>query len=339
MLGAGHLEEIPPSVAGNKPQVQFTVHSMPFTWNDANGNQDFDAASEKRKVYELAAVVTRKVADSRPPKKGKKSESAEMRMIVVADSDMISDRVFRNPGNGYLFVDGLKWLGGEEAYIGETSSEEDVRILHTRKEDQVWFYLTIFGIPALVLFSGLYYTLRRRKPPGRAAARAPREEVTDEAPCDVPRHRARPGADRGLLRLDPGARAVRGRDLDPQHPRRPGPGGLQLTRPRGGGEQEERRPGQLLRGQGGDLDKEAARAAQAQASGQGAGRRAGGRQEGRQEARGQGRQEARGQGRQEARGQGRPKPDAGAPAPPSHPPPPRGCARSRPSRATRGSTS
>jgi ABC-type uncharacterized transport system involved in gliding motility auxiliary subunit len=164
MLGAGHLEEIPPSIAGVKPQVQFTIHSMPFTWNDANGNQEFDAASEKRKVYELAAVVTRKVAQA-APKKGKKSENEEMRMIVVADSDMVSDRVFRNPGNGYLFVDGLKWLGGQEAYIGETSSEEDIRILHTRKEDQVWFYLTIFGIPALVLFSGLYYTLRRRKPP------------------------------------------------------------------------------------------------------------------------------------------------------------------------------
>lgn len=165
MLGAGYLEEIPPTAqaGGARPQVQFTIHSMPFTWNDLNQNVEFDAASEQRKVYELAAVSTMKVPRTGPPPKGKKAETPEMRMIVVADSDMISDRVFRNPGNGYLFVDGLKWLGGEEEYIGETTSEEDVRILHTRKEDQIWFYLTIFGVPALVLFTGLYYTLRRRR--------------------------------------------------------------------------------------------------------------------------------------------------------------------------------
>jgi hypothetical protein len=78
---------------------------------------------------------------------------------------MISDGLFRNLGNGHFFLDGLKWLGGEEDIIGETSSEEDVRIVHTRKEDQLWFYLTIFAVPALVLGAGLFYTrrIRRRK--------------------------------------------------------------------------------------------------------------------------------------------------------------------------------
>jgi ABC-type uncharacterized transport system involved in gliding motility auxiliary subunit len=165
MLGAGYLEEIPPTLGGKeKPQVQFTIHSMPFTWDDANQNLEFDAAGEKRKVYELAAVASMKTGGNRPPgKTSKKAETDEMRLIVVADSDAISDRVFRNPGNGYIIVDGLKWLVGEEKYIGETSSEEDIRILHTRKEDQIWFYLTIFGVPALVLGAGLYYTLRRRR--------------------------------------------------------------------------------------------------------------------------------------------------------------------------------
>lgn len=158
MMGAGYLEEIPPEPAGPKPQVQFTVHSMPFTWDDPNGNRVFDAGSEKRKVFELAAVVTRQLGATKKDKK-------EMRLIVAADSDMISDGLFRNLGNGHFFLDGLKWLGGEEDIIGETSSEEDVRIVHTRKEDQLWFYLTIFAVPALVLGVGLFYTrrIRRRK--------------------------------------------------------------------------------------------------------------------------------------------------------------------------------
>jgi ABC-type uncharacterized transport system involved in gliding motility auxiliary subunit len=168
MLGAGWLDEISPTeTLQTKPQVQFTLHSMPFTWNDIDSNLNFDAPKEERKIYELAAVVTMPVTGKPPPPAppGKKAEPPEMRLVVVADSDMMSDQVFRNPGNGYFFLDTVKWLGGEEEYIGETTSEEDVRILHSREKDQLWFYLTIFGLPAVVLGAGLYYTTRRRRRP------------------------------------------------------------------------------------------------------------------------------------------------------------------------------
>jgi len=171
VLGAGYLEEVPPTASGiGKPQVQFTVHSMPETFNDVNGNRLFDAGSEQRKVFELAAAVTmrvRQVGSPKPPEKGKKAEPPEAQLVVVADSDMLSDQVFRNAGNGYLFLDTLKWMGGEAETIGETTSEEDVRIVHTREKDRLWFYLTIFGVPALVLAAGLTYTraIRRRRRP------------------------------------------------------------------------------------------------------------------------------------------------------------------------------
>ena len=161
LLGAGYLVEIPATRKGKKPQVQFTVHALPTCWNDRNKNFVFDTKTEKRKAYEVAAVITEKVAGKKTPS----GKAAEMRLMVVADSDMVSDRAFRNPGNGYLFIDGLKWLAGEEEYIGEVASEEDVRIRHTRKEDQLWFYLTIFAVPAVVLAGGLAYIRRRRRKP------------------------------------------------------------------------------------------------------------------------------------------------------------------------------
>ena len=164
-MGAGYLEEVPPD-PGTKPRVQFTIHSMPFTWNDVNGNRTFDTATEKRKVFELAAAVTMPLKGSQPPKSPKKDDKGgpEMRMIVAADSDMLVDPLFRL-SNGLFFLDGVKWLTGEEDIIGDTSSEEDIRIVHTRKEDQIWFYLTIFAVPLLVLGGGFFYTrrIRRRK--------------------------------------------------------------------------------------------------------------------------------------------------------------------------------
>ena len=162
--GAGYLEEIPSTHKGQKPRVQFTMHSLASSWNDKNKNFVFDAKSEKRKAYELAAVVTQ-AATGKKAKTGKKSKDTQMRLLVVADSDLVSDRAFRNPGNGYLFIDGLKWLAGEEQYIGEVSSEEDVRIRHTQKGDKVWFYLSIFAVPIVVLAGGLAYIRRRRSKP------------------------------------------------------------------------------------------------------------------------------------------------------------------------------
>ena len=86
-----------------------------------------------------------------------------MRLFALADSDLLTDRFLaRVPANSYMIPDVLKWLVGEEKYAGETTSEEDVRLLHTRKEDQLWFYLTIFAMPALVFGGGLFYTRRRR---------------------------------------------------------------------------------------------------------------------------------------------------------------------------------
>jgi ABC-type uncharacterized transport system involved in gliding motility auxiliary subunit len=167
MHGTGFLEEVPPS-GPQKPKVQFTVHSMALTWNDVNGNFEFDKDSEKRKSYELAAAVTLKIDPAKAAKRPAADEdgaSPEMRLVVVGDSDIVSDGLLfsRALGNRYLLLDAIKWLGGEEKFIGETTSEEDVRIAHTRKGDEIWFYLTIFGIPALVLGAGVWHTKRRRR--------------------------------------------------------------------------------------------------------------------------------------------------------------------------------
>jgi hypothetical protein len=72
--------------------------------------------------------------------------------------------------NQLLFIDALRWLGGEESFAGEVNTEEDVRIEHTQQKDLVWFYATIFGAPALVLALGLTYSRKSRQPARRAAA-------------------------------------------------------------------------------------------------------------------------------------------------------------------------
>jgi len=89
---------------------------------------------------------------------------------VFADADLFSDAVVTSLGlNAALAADAVRWLGREEELSGETQSEEDVPIVHTRAENVGWFYATIFGMPALVLLAGLYGVRRRRRTsvPGR----------------------------------------------------------------------------------------------------------------------------------------------------------------------------
>ena len=60
-----------------------------------------------------------------------------------------------------LLMDSVRWLVGEEDIAGEISNEEDVKIEHTREQDVVWFYSTLFGMPLLVLAAGVLFVRRR----------------------------------------------------------------------------------------------------------------------------------------------------------------------------------
>jgi len=180
-IGAGSLEAAP----GSKFKVDFTVRAMPGTWADANRNLRFDKATEKQGAFNLCAAVTAPVSPAdgevSPEANPKQKDSAdehetdadksetdhaaqkEMRAYVMADTDALTTEAlgFYVP-NQFLFADAIRWLGGEESFAGEFNSEEDVRIEHTKQEDLVWFYSTIFGVPVLVLAVGLVVSRRSR---------------------------------------------------------------------------------------------------------------------------------------------------------------------------------
>lgn len=148
-IGSGSLEKTTTSKPTHK--ITFTIHSMPGSFEDLNGNFSFDRSIEKKKSFELAAAVS------------KQMPSDEMRAVIVADAGIASDRAFRNYGNQIFIADSIKWLTKNEAAIGKENNEEDIRILHTKKEDQFWFYLTILFAPFVVLIGGLLYTRRRKQ--------------------------------------------------------------------------------------------------------------------------------------------------------------------------------
>ena len=153
MNKAGVLEEL--KVHPAEISIDFAVKADAATWNDLNGNFQADVPPEVRKAWPVVAAVTRR-------KTGSTKVEDELRAMVLADSDAIGDEILNvSKGNGYLVVDGLKWLFGDEQLQGTVNLETDVPITRTRQQDVAWFYATIFLAPAAVI--GVGTILRRRK--------------------------------------------------------------------------------------------------------------------------------------------------------------------------------
>jgi hypothetical protein len=159
LIDSGALEELPAAKDGPKRVV--TIRSMDSSFLDKNDNFAFDVATEKKQRWNLAAAIEGfKVGD----KDG-------FRTLLFADVDLFADvfvqgalgRATAIMVSGPLLEDSVKWLGGEEAIVGDVVSEDDKAIQHTKNEDVVWFTLMIIGAPIIVLTLGLVGTWARRR--------------------------------------------------------------------------------------------------------------------------------------------------------------------------------
>lgn len=139
---SGAIKELPEHAG----KYTATVKGMPDWWVDTNGNFEFDKDVEKRGGLESAAILT-------GPATG--ADAKEWRAAVVGDATWASNLVIRqSQANVVYLVDTLAWLTKSPELGGETESEEDVKIQHTKESEAIWFYGTSALVPALVFFLG-----------------------------------------------------------------------------------------------------------------------------------------------------------------------------------------
>ena len=167
--GAGWIDTKKDRTAAIPVDSPIKAHYATFV--DKNNNFTFDPDEQKRQ-WELAATAVKKDA----------------RVFVIADSDWIADEAIKVPGNSVLALDVIHWLMGDEAFSGQTSTEADVKITHTRKQDVVWFYLTIFLVPAAVIGAGVVVTrsTRRKRRQEKDQRKAPPEPSASPPAADAP---------------------------------------------------------------------------------------------------------------------------------------------------------
>lgn len=135
---------------GGSFKTQTLVRTLDQTFEDTNGDRQ-PSPGEASKVHEVALAVTPDGTDG-------------FKAVVLGDAALFSDPVLQfSQGNLVFILDAMRWLAGDDDIAGELQSEEDVKIIHTRDDDMALFYLTIFGMPMLVLGAGIIVVSLRRR--------------------------------------------------------------------------------------------------------------------------------------------------------------------------------
>ena len=174
-VGPGYLE---PTDSG--PEPIFVVRALPSTFADATADFRFDEDTETRDSYPLVAAVEAPLtprdptadageagsdndAADPPPDDGSEPASPG-RALVYASTSPFTDAVLSSLGtNAALVADGVRWLTREEEISGPIETEEDVPMVHTQRENVIWFYSIILGAPMFVLLGGVLGVHRRRR--------------------------------------------------------------------------------------------------------------------------------------------------------------------------------
>ena len=158
LLGAGAWQKTKPPAGMN---VKTVVKGMGGTWGDLNGNYEFDKGTEKRTQPLLALAVSPKAVSLKKAAAGKSAPEGP-HIMGFADADFALDFLLQNRSNRLLLAESIRWVTAGDLPPGLTGKEKDVKIIHAKSDEWVWFYLPVFAAPLLVLVLGVWFSGRPR---------------------------------------------------------------------------------------------------------------------------------------------------------------------------------
>jgi gliding motility-associatede transport system auxiliary component len=133
-----------------------------FTGKTAENNKDRDVQGP----VSLGAAVTEEIkgANAATPKKdGDESKKVEARLVVIGDSDFVTNSLLGVQGNRDLFLNTLNWLSQQENLISIRPKDPDDRRITLTADQQRWVkLLALLVLPAAIFGAGIFNWSRRR---------------------------------------------------------------------------------------------------------------------------------------------------------------------------------
>lgn len=128
---------------------------------ELEGQIQFDADSDERAgPLDIGVVLTR----SQPGENTDTATAAEQRIVIVGDGDFLSNSYLGNAGNLGLGLNMVHWLSHDDSFIDiRVQSAPDTTLELGRIAQAVIGLGFFFGLPLVLLLSGIVIWLRRRR--------------------------------------------------------------------------------------------------------------------------------------------------------------------------------
>jgi ABC-type uncharacterized transport system involved in gliding motility auxiliary subunit len=125
----------------------------------------FDADKHKRGPISLAAVAAVEVViEEKKTEAGEESLKKWGKIVVLGDSDLVSNTHLKLAGNKDFFLNTLNWLAEENVLISVRRKEPGLTpLMMTASQGKLVFWLSMVIVPSLVLVVGIGVTARRRR--------------------------------------------------------------------------------------------------------------------------------------------------------------------------------
>lgn len=124
---------------------------------------EFNEGKDLKGPVTVAAIVTKSIPDTSSTSGDPKNE-IKGKLAIFGDSDFATNMYAKMQANGNLFMNTLNWLADEGDLVSiRPKDPEDRRLDMTARQTKIMFYISVLGIPLLVIFSGISVYYRRRK--------------------------------------------------------------------------------------------------------------------------------------------------------------------------------
>jgi ABC-type uncharacterized transport system involved in gliding motility auxiliary subunit len=141
-----------PGDASVSPLAQTSADSFAEPYAGGPRRLRFDPAHDRKGPLLLAVAVTREAKGGQ-----------QARLVVVGDSDFISNANFSQGGNGDFFLRSINWLAEEEELIAiQPHPLQDRRVALTEQQARGIFWLVVIALPLAALGLGISAHWRRR---------------------------------------------------------------------------------------------------------------------------------------------------------------------------------
>ncbi|MEK6646146.1 MAG: GldG family protein [Candidatus Firestonebacteria bacterium] len=124
----------------------------------------YDEGVDKKGPVTIAVAVTKTVTEGNTGSVTQKDKTEEMRMVVIGDSDFVTNKIMGIQGNVDFFGNSVNWILQEKEKIAIRPKTLELRKMDlSRFKGKFIFWVTVVLTPLSVLVCGITVWVKRRK--------------------------------------------------------------------------------------------------------------------------------------------------------------------------------